>query len=52
MTAYNQAPDEPLTLLCIGVAHLNQAMSRKVPDRDAALLAAFAFIQVHLGFFN
>lgn len=45
MSAYNTDPENPLILLCIGVAHLNQAISRKVPDRDRAILAAFAFLQ-------
>ena len=46
MSAYHLAPEEPLCLLCVAVAHLNQAVSRRVPDRDAAVLAAFAFFQV------
>lgn len=46
MSAYDMDPDQVLTLLCIGVTHLNQAVSRKVPDRDAAVLATFAFLQV------
>ena len=46
MSVYNSAPEDALTLLCIAVAHLNQAFSRKVPDRDRALLAAFSFFQV------
>ena len=46
MAVYNSAPEDALTLLCIAVAHLNQAFSRKVPDRDRALLAAFSFFQV------
>ena len=47
MSAYHSDPEEPLTLLCVAVAHLNQAVSRRVPDRDAAVLAAFAFFQVN-----
>ncbi|KAK9830261.1 hypothetical protein WJX72_010654 [[Myrmecia] bisecta] len=43
--AYRLAPREPLTLLCIGVAYINQAMSKKVLDRDHAVLQAFAFLQ-------
>lgn len=46
MTAYSTHPEDPLTLLCIGTTYLNQAVNRKVPDRDAAILAAFAFLQV------
>ncbi len=44
--AYKQARQEPLTLLCIAVALLNQVMSKKVPDRDRAVLQVFAFLQV------
>lgn len=44
--AYKQARREPLTLLCIAVALLNQVMSKKVPDRDRAVLQVFAFLQV------
>lgn len=45
-SAYESQPDAPLTLLCLAVAHLSQATSRRVPDRDRAVLAAFAFLQV------
>ena len=46
MRAYHSNPEELLCLLCVGVTHLNQALNRRVPDRDAAVLAAFAFLQV------
>ena len=45
MHAYRLAPQEPLVLLCIGVALLNQVMQKKVPDRDRAVLQCFAFLQ-------
>ena len=48
MAGYHTNPEEPLCLLCIGVTHLNQAVTRKVPNRDASVLAAFAFLQVRL----
>lgn len=44
--AYKYARDEPLVLLCIAVTMLNQAMSKKVADRDRAVLQIFAFLQV------
>lgn len=43
--AYRLGPDEPLVLLCIATALTNQAASRYVPDRHAAVLQAFAFLQ-------
>lgn len=43
--AYKQARKEPLTLLCLAVTMLNQVMSKKVPDRDRAVLQVFAFLQ-------
>jgi general transcription factor 3C polypeptide 3 (transcription factor C subunit 4) len=43
--AYRFAPDEPLILLCIASALVNQAASRHVPDRHAAVLQAFGFFQ-------
>ena len=43
--AYRHAPQEPLVLLCMGVAILNQVMHKKVPDRNRAVLQAFAFLQ-------
>jgi hypothetical protein len=43
--AYKQARREPLTLLCLAVTMLNQVMSKKVPDRDRAVLQVFAFLQ-------
>lgn len=48
MSAYYSNPEEVLNLLCVGVAHLNQAVNKRVPDRDAAVLASFAFLQVGL----
>lgn len=44
--AYRQRPREPLTLLSIAAALLNQVMSKKVPDRDRAVVTVFAFLQV------
>ena len=43
--AYRFAPDEPLVLLCIATALVNQAASKHVPDRHAAVLQAFGFLQ-------
>ena len=43
--AYRFAPDEPLVLLSIAVALVNQAASKHVPDRHAAVLQAFGFLQ-------
>ena len=46
LAAYSLEPENVLILLCIGVTYLNQSMSRKVPNRHHAVLAAFAFLQV------
>lgn len=48
MAAHRLAPCEPLPLLCLAVAQLTQALSKKVPNRDRAVLTAFAFLQVRL----
>ncbi len=45
MAAHRLAPTEPLPLLCLGALQLAQALTKRVPDRDRALLAAFAFLQ-------
>lgn len=39
------SPHEPLVLLCIAAALLNQAATKKVADRHRAVLQAFAFMQ-------
>lgn len=39
------SPHEPLVLLCIATALLNQAATKKVADRHRAVLQAFAFLQ-------
>lgn len=39
------APHEPLVLLCIAAALLNQAATKRVPNRHRAVLQAFAFLQ-------
>lgn len=44
--AYRLNRCEPLTLLCIAVAYIQQAMTRKVDDRNRTILQAFAFLQV------
>ena len=44
--AYLYWPSEPLLLLSIAVAHLNLATTKKVPDRNRAVLTGFAFMQV------
>ena len=44
--AFKQARQEPLPLLCMGVALLNQVMTKKVLDRNRAVLQVFAFLQV------
>ena len=46
--AYRLGPQQPLTLLCIGLAYIQQAMTRKVDDRNRTVLQAFAFLQVIL----
>lgn len=38
-------PDEPLVLLSIGIAFINHAMTRRVTDRNRAVLVGFAFLQ-------
>ncbi|KAL3150393.1 hypothetical protein ABBQ32_000232 [Trebouxia sp. C0010 RCD-2024] len=43
--AYRLNPREPLTLLCIALAYIQQAMTRKVDDRNRTILQAFAFLQ-------
>ncbi len=43
--AYRRARREPLTLLACGLALLNNVMSKKVADRDRAVITAFAFLQ-------
>ncbi|KAK9844168.1 hypothetical protein WJX81_006772 [Elliptochloris bilobata] len=45
MAAQRLAGAEPLPLLCLGVAQLTVALSKKVPDRDRAVLTAFALLQ-------
>ena len=40
-----ELPDEPLALLCTGIAQIAAAMSRTVPDRHRAVLQAFALLQ-------
>ena len=44
--AYRLSPHQPLTLLCIALAYIQQAMTRKVDDRNRTVLQAFAFLQV------
>ena len=44
--AVQLAPEEPLPRLLLGIAHLAAAMSRKIPDRDRAVLLAFTYLQV------
>lgn len=44
--AYRLGPAQPLTLLCLAVAHVQHAMTRKVNDRHRTVLQAFAFLQV------
>lgn len=39
------SPNEPLVLLCIAAALINQAATKKVADRHRAVLQAFAFLQ-------
>ncbi|GAB4822338.1 hypothetical protein N2152v2_009384 [Parachlorella kessleri] len=43
--AWRVKPEEPLVLLCIAAALVNQATTRRVPDRHRAVLQAFAFLQ-------
>ena len=47
--AYRFWPSEPLLLLSIAVAYLNLASTKKVPDRNRAVLNGFAFMQVGVG---
>ncbi|EFN59685.1 hypothetical protein CHLNCDRAFT_133218 [Chlorella variabilis] len=43
--AYRVGHSEPLVLLCIAAALVNQAATKRVPDRHRAVLQAFAFLQ-------
>lgn len=43
--AYALAPREPLVLFCLGIAFLNYAASKHVPDRHAAVMYAFSFLE-------
>ena len=44
--AFRLGPHQPLTLLCIALGYIHQAMTRKVDDRNRTVLQAFAFMQV------
>ena len=44
--AYRLGQRQPLTLLCLAVAHVQHAMTRKADDRNRTVLQAFAFLQV------
>ncbi len=44
--AYRFWPNESLLLLSIAVAYLNLAATKRVPDRNRAVLNAFTFMQV------
>lgn len=44
--AYRSGTQQPLILLCIAVAYIQHAMTRKVDDRNRTVLQAFAFLQV------
>lgn len=44
--AYRLGSQQPLTLLCIALAYIQHAMTRKVEDRNRTVLQAFAFLQV------
>lgn len=44
--AYRLGPQQPLSLLCIALAYIQHAMTRKVDDRNRTVLQAFAFLQV------
>ena len=46
--AYRMSQQQPLTLLCLAVAHVQQAMRRNVDDRNRTVLQAFAFLQVSI----
>ena len=46
--AFRLNPHQPLTLLCIALGYMQQAMTRKVDDRNRVVLQAFAFLQVRL----
>ncbi|DBA78961.1 TPA: hypothetical protein ACH3X1_008835 [Trebouxia sp. C0004] len=43
--AFRLNPHQPLTLLCIALGYMQQAMTRKVDDRNRVVLQAFAFFQ-------
>jgi general transcription factor 3C polypeptide 3 (transcription factor C subunit 4) len=43
--AYALAPREPLVLFCLAIAFLNYAASKHVPDRHAAVMYAFSFLE-------
>ena len=46
--AYRMGQQQPLVLLCLAVAHMQQAMRRNVDDRNRTVLQAFALLQVSL----
>lgn len=48
--AYRYWPAEPLLLLSIAVAYVNLATTRKVTDRNRAVLTGLAFMQVPILF--
>ncbi|EQC33244.1 hypothetical protein SDRG_09227 [Saprolegnia diclina VS20] len=47
--AHLELPDDPLVLLCIGLAYLNSSMQRTVQDRQQSVVKAFAFFQTYHG---
>ncbi|GAX74553.1 hypothetical protein CEUSTIGMA_g2003.t1 [Chlamydomonas eustigma] len=46
--AYRYWAQEPLLSLCIAIAYLNLATTKKVPDRNRAVLNGFAFMQEYI----
>ena len=42
--ALEQQPDDPLLLLCIGVAYVNYAMGKSVVDKHYMVMRGFAFL--------
>ncbi|OQR90497.1 transcription factor [Achlya hypogyna] len=43
--AHLELPEDPLVLLCIGLAYLNSSMQRTVQDRQQSVVKSFAFLQ-------
>ncbi|OQR88694.1 transcription factor, partial [Thraustotheca clavata] len=45
--AHLELPEDPLILLCLGLAYLNLSMQRTVQDRQQSVAKSFAFLQTY-----